>query len=116
VQKVTRHGACGKGVIVRDAHGFTYTYCHGSRLLVGKGKRVKEGDAILLSGSTGNSTGPHLHLQIQRASGKLVCPQPLLKAWKKGHPASPAHDRETECYFGAKKHHRSKGHRRKASK
>ena len=111
VKATTKWGACGKGVILRGADHFTYTYCHGSKLLVGRGRHVDEGQGVMLSGNTGDSTGPHLHLQIRRPNGKLVCPQDLLPAWTKGVPKSPWEAGRTGCYTGAKRN-RGKGKRR----
>jgi murein DD-endopeptidase MepM/ murein hydrolase activator NlpD len=89
VVATTAGGACGIGVFVAGDDGFEYGYCHGSRVLVAPGERVGAGEAVLLSGDSGNSTGPHLHLQIGAPSGALVCPQPLLQAWFEGVPLSP---------------------------
>lgn len=50
-------------------NGITYRdwYCHTSRVTVTKGQALKAGDKIALSGNTGNSTGPHLHLETRIA-------------------------------------------------
>lgn len=65
---VTRSGwLAGYGWVVEIEHemGFSTLYAHNSRLLVKVGDEVKAGDVIAKSGSTGNSTGPHVHYEIQ---------------------------------------------------
>ena len=54
-------------------------YGHMSRLNVAKGQRVKKGDIIGFIGSTGRSTGPHLHYEV-RISNKAVDPIPYMQA------------------------------------
>jgi murein DD-endopeptidase MepM/ murein hydrolase activator NlpD len=104
VKDTTGRGACGKGVIIRGKDGFTYTYCHGNKRFVSPGKRVDAGDPIMASGNTGNSTGPHLHLQISRPNGKLVCPQHLLPAWHDGVRKSPWKAHSKGCHSGRYRH------------
>lgn len=41
-------------------------YCHSSQLLVTKGQEVKRGQPVALGGSTGNSTGPHIHFEVNK--------------------------------------------------
>lgn len=62
----TRASSSGYGVHVAVNHGggVVTLYAHCSRLLVGEGQQVSQGEMIALSGSTGNSTGPHLHLEF----------------------------------------------------
>jgi len=67
----------GKYVIIDHGGGYTTLYGHCSSLLVKVGQTVKRGDPIALVGSTGNSTGPHLHFGIY-INGKEVDPLPYL--------------------------------------
>ena len=52
-------------VINHGLGGFFSMYGHNSRLLAAVGTRVKAGDVIALSGSTGHSTGPHIHFETR---------------------------------------------------
>ncbi len=65
----------GYGYTVEIEHelGFTTVYGHNSQLLVSQGDEVKAGDVIALSGSSGRSTGPHVHYEI-RLNGTAVDP------------------------------------------
>jgi murein DD-endopeptidase MepM/ murein hydrolase activator NlpD len=56
----------GSGNIVVVEHGLGYStaYAHGSVNLVKVGQRVKRGDVIVSSGSTGRATGPHVHYEV----------------------------------------------------
>ena len=72
VIKVGQDRASGKYVVLR--HGeFTVSYCHLSRILVGKGAVVRPRDAVGITGNTGRSTGEHLHVTCRR-NGKSVNP------------------------------------------
>lgn len=86
VTATTNDGRCGIGVIVASA-GHVATYCHGAAVFVAAGQGVVAGQRIMASGSSGESSGPHLHLQVE-VEGRKVCPQPVLYAWFKGVPAS----------------------------
>jgi murein DD-endopeptidase MepM/ murein hydrolase activator NlpD len=61
------------------------------------------------SGNTGDSTGPHLHLQIRKPNGKLVCPQDLLPAWNEGEPTSPWDAKRVGCRSDGDRHRSTKG-------
>lgn len=67
----------GNVVIVRHACGLETTYAHLSELKVGSGTWVRAGDIIGLGGSTGRSTGPHLHFET-RYDGFAFDPQWLI--------------------------------------
>lgn len=61
----------GYGYMVRIDHGngLQSLYGHASKLLVSVGQTVNKGDVIMLMGSTGNSTGPHVHFSVFRGAG-----------------------------------------------
>lgn len=70
----------GFGNVIKLDHGngLVSIYGHCSALYVPKGKKVEKGDKIAAVGSTGNSTGPHLHFEV-RLNGKAVEPTKYLK-------------------------------------
>lgn len=70
-------GAYGYLVEIAHSDGESTRYAHNSRLLVKKGQVVPRGARISLMGSTGRSTGPHLHFEIRRAGGAAL--NPLVK-------------------------------------
>lgn len=70
-------GSYGYLVKVDHGNGVETWYAHTSKMYVTKGEKVKAGDVIALVGSTGNSTGPHLHFEI-RINGEHVNPQNYL--------------------------------------
>jgi murein DD-endopeptidase MepM/ murein hydrolase activator NlpD len=59
----------GNTIIVQHAQGLKTLYAHNSRNLVRKGEKVRQGQVIALVGSTGRSTGPHLHFEVRNGSG-----------------------------------------------
>ncbi|MDT7699885.1 MAG: hypothetical protein QOJ30_2210 [Pseudonocardiales bacterium] len=85
--RLYRAGGCGNGVTLRGDDGAKYTYCHATRIsAVG---RVANGQRLGLTGSTGDATGPHLHLQIAYPASTLRCPKALLVALSKGTAPPP---------------------------
>ncbi len=68
----------GKYVFLEHGKGIVTLYCHCSEIIVGKGERIKQGETIALVGSTGYSTGPHLHFEV-RMNGESIDPLPLLE-------------------------------------
>lgn len=67
----------GNYVRVDGEDGRLYYYCHMSERLVSRGDKVSVGDALGIEGSTGKSTGSHLHLEV-RENGKSIDPTPIL--------------------------------------
>ncbi|WP_017324329.1 M23 family metallopeptidase [Synechococcus sp. PCC 7336] len=59
-------GGYGNRVDIRHPNGWVTRYAHGSRVMVSKGDSVSQGEVIMTAGSTGRSTGPHLHFEIRR--------------------------------------------------
>ena len=72
-------GGYGNMVVVRHAGGVETAYAHNSRNLVRAGQRVASGQTISLVGSTGSSTGPHVHFEV-REDGEKINPHIYLKA------------------------------------
>ena len=65
VRIAKRNRTYGNLIVVRHANGLETFYAHNSKLLVEQNQEVKAGQLIALAGSTGRSTGPHLHLEVR---------------------------------------------------
>ena len=74
-----RKGGYGKLIIVKHANGYQTYYGHCSRLLKKRGQRVEQGQVIARVGSTGVSTGPHVHYEV-RVKGKPLNPNKVKKS------------------------------------
>lgn len=73
VVAVGEDGGYGQRVKIKQSDGSTVIYAHLSKSdYYSEGDKVYAGDVIALSGSTGNATGPHLHLEIHDEDGNLV--------------------------------------------
>ncbi|MCF6464855.1 M23 family metallopeptidase [Clostridium sp. Cult2] len=68
----------GRTIIIDHGNGYKTVYGHNSKLLVDKGKAVEKGQIISKMGSTGRSTGSHLHFEIHK-NGKAIDPLTVLK-------------------------------------
>ena len=82
VRLAGREGGYGNLVILDHEYGLETRYGHLSRFLVREGAGVKRGDIIGLVGSTGRSTGSHLHYEV-RVNGRLLNPLQLLLNYRR---------------------------------
>lgn len=71
-------GGYGLTVMVDHGGGIATLYAHNSAVTVSNGQQVSRGQTISLMGSTGNSTGPHLHFEVRR-NGDYVDPLPWIR-------------------------------------
>lgn len=79
------------GNYVTIHHGnYTVSYCHLSKVLVRKNTAVKPGEVVAITGNTGRSTGPHLHLSA-KYKGKYINPNILLDFIKETKDKAIAH-------------------------
>ncbi|MBV2154620.1 M23 family metallopeptidase [Kitasatospora sp. SUK 42] len=83
VESARWDGAYGKEVVLRLDDGRFAQYAHLSALSVSAGDRVSAGQRVGLSGSTGNSTGPHLHFEIRTSNRYGAVINPI--AYLSGH-------------------------------
>ena len=68
----------GKTLMIQHDDGKVTLYAHNSQLLASVGDRVQKGQVVTKIGSTGRSTGPHLHFEV-RINGKHTNPMPYIK-------------------------------------
>ena len=64
-------GDYGLCVVIEDERGYQSRYAHCQSLSVATGQEIKKGEEIAIVGSTGNSTGPHLHLEVSYQGQRL---------------------------------------------
>ncbi|MHA7872159.1 MAG: peptidoglycan DD-metalloendopeptidase family protein, partial [Hyphococcus sp.] len=78
VERADRYGSFGNYIRIRHSNGYKTAYAHlnGFARGVRKGRRVEQGDIIGYVGTTGRSTGPHLHYEVH-LNGQAVNPQRL---------------------------------------
>lgn len=79
VSRSQRVGAYGLMVELNHGKGIQTRYAHMSKLLVEPNTKVRRGQIVGLMGSTGRSTGPHLHYEV-RIDGRAVNPTPYIQA------------------------------------
>jgi murein DD-endopeptidase MepM/ murein hydrolase activator NlpD len=80
VTEVAYAGPYGLRTIVTLPDGTEIWYCHQTDVSVHTGQQVDVADPVGTVGSTGNSTGPHLHLEVRPAGGSPVDPMDWLRA------------------------------------
>ena len=85
VVKAGPSGGYGRMVEIDHGNGFSTRYAHLSVILVEPGQRIKTGDIVGESGSTGRSTGPHLHYEVRR-NGDATDPLRFLTAGRTVEP------------------------------
>lgn len=78
VKRILNSGVYGLHIIIDHGNGYETLYAHCSKIIVTEGKKVLSGEKIAEVGSTGVSTGNHLHFEI-RINGKTVNPISYLK-------------------------------------
>ena len=71
VRQVGEDSRSGKYVTITHDDGYETFYCHCSDILVSRGTVVRAGEAVACVGSTGWSTGPHLHFEIRKNGAKI---------------------------------------------
>ncbi len=71
------HTQYGRLIEIDHGNGLVTRYAHASKLLVGRGAVVLPGERIALVGSTGRSSGPHLHFEVL-SDGQYLNPMALL--------------------------------------
>jgi len=82
VVEAERSTSHGNNVMINHSNGVKTHYSHMSKILTTVGTKVRKGDIIGELGSTGRSTGPHLHYEVI-VNGEHVDPQPYLKATRR---------------------------------
>ena len=81
VTEASSDGSFGNKTVVRLDDGTVLWYCHQSEFGVEPGQRLAPGDLVGYVGSTGNVTGPHLHLEVHPGKGDPIDPE----AWLPQH-------------------------------
>lgn len=72
VEKVEKNSwGYGREIVINHGFGYKTRYAHLSSFLVNEGDKVKRGDLIGLMGSSGKSTGPHLHYEVEKDGHKV---------------------------------------------
>jgi murein DD-endopeptidase MepM/ murein hydrolase activator NlpD len=109
VRVARRYGSFGNVVIIRHYNGLETVYAHLSKIKVKPGQLISSGDLVGLGGSTGHSTGTHLHFEVRfkgvpinpkyfisLSEQKLMCEEFTLKKTKWGLSAFP---KNTKLYI-----------------
>jgi murein DD-endopeptidase MepM/ murein hydrolase activator NlpD len=89
ISKVSTDSIYGKYVEISHSDGFVSKYAHAQKVFVKPGEQVSKGQLIAEVGSTGRSTGPHLHYEIIRNGSHLNPAQVLLMPRQANLPTNP---------------------------
>lgn len=87
VEEVGWRGTLGRYIKIKHAGGFETVYAHNSQIEVKAGEKIREGRIISYSGSSGRSTGPHLHFEVIK-NGKHVDPEQFLPRLSHTRPSA----------------------------
>ena len=68
----------GNYIFLEHKNGYVTFYCHCSEIIAQEGAVIRQGETIALVGSTGYSTGPHLHFEV-RKNGERIDPLPMIE-------------------------------------
>ena len=77
IERANYWGSYGNYIQIGHGNAIETRYAHLSKIIVADGQKVRKGDLIGYVGSTGRSTGPHLHYEV-RIDGKPVDPRPFM--------------------------------------
>ena len=77
VRSASWNGGYGNVVVIDHDNGVSTLYAHNSSMTVKPGQRIEAGEVIAKAGSTGHSTGPHVHFEV-KVDGETVDPRPWL--------------------------------------
>lgn len=77
VSEVSKSAKSGNFIFIKHENNYETLYAHCDKILVPKGKNIKQGDKIADSGQTGNVSGPHLHFGVKK-DGKWINPKDIL--------------------------------------
>lgn len=84
IKEADFNGPYGNTVVIQMSNGYTYRVAHLEGMSVKAGDKVTVGQLLGTVGSTGNSTGPHVLIEMRDSSGKPIDPTPIVDSLLKG--------------------------------